>query len=173
MRVRTTALLFGVLALLAVGAVAAGCGGDDESTTASGAEDTATEADSENSEESSAATTTAEAGGQNLEIKMGEFYYKPAVVTAVAGAATIEAPNEGNAPHELVLAKTNDDPAKLPTTADGSVDEETLDIPGEVEEVESGATGSTTLDLDPGEYVMFCNVPGHYKAGMYGALTVE
>jgi uncharacterized cupredoxin-like copper-binding protein len=166
MKFKTMTLALGALALLWLGAVAVGCGGDDESTTA-------TEASSESSEESPAATAAADPGGQTLRIKMGEFYYEPTEISAKAGAVTIEASNEGNALHELVLAKTDDDPAKLPTAADGGVDEESLDVPGEVEEVESGATGSATLDLDPGEYVMFCNLPGHYKSGMYGALVVK
>ncbi len=121
----------------------------------------------------SSETTVPAAGGQELTIKMGEFYYKPSDVTAKAGSVTITAPNEGGAPHELVVAKTNDDPAKLPTVADGSVDEAQLDIPGEVSEVEAGTTGTATLDLSAGKYVMFCNLPGHYKGGMYGSLTVN
>jgi uncharacterized cupredoxin-like copper-binding protein len=104
---------------------------------------------------------------------MGEFYYKPDAVTAKAGAVTIDAPNVGNAPHELVLAKTDDDPAELPTVSGGGVDEESLDVPGEVEEVEPGADGTVTLDLEAGKYVMFCNLPGHYEGGMYGSLTVK
>ena len=44
---------------------------------------------------------------------------------------------------------------------------------GEVSETPPGKTGTTKLDLVPGDYVMFCNVPGHYAAGMYGRLNVK
>ena len=43
----------------------------------------------------------------------------------------------------------------------------------EIEEMAPGKTGAVTLDLPPGRYAMFCNVPGHYAAGMYGRLKVE
>ncbi len=158
-------------ALLVVGLAAVGCGGSDETTTTVEAAETETEAPE--TDEAGSETTVPAAGGQELTIKMGDFYYKPSDVTAKAGSVTITAPNEGGAPHELVIAKTNDDPAKLPTVADGSVDEAQLDIPGEVEEVEAGATGTATLDLSAAKYVMFCNLPGHYKGGMYGSLTVN
>ena len=28
------------------------------------------------------------------------------------------------------------------------------------------------LELDPGNYVLMCNLPGHYEAGMFAAFTV-
>lgn len=160
---------FAVVGLLSLGAFAAGCGGDDDDTATS---EEAAESD-EATEEESAATTTPAAGGETLKLEMGEFYYKPEDVTAKAGTITIDAANVGKAPHELVLAKTDADPAKLPTASDGSVEEDGLDIPGEVEEVEGGEDGTVTLDLQAGKYVMFCNLPGHYKGGMYGSLTVR
>jgi uncharacterized cupredoxin-like copper-binding protein len=104
---------------------------------------------------------------------MDEFSFRPETTTAQAGAVTISASNDGAEPHELVLAKSGDDPSKLPTSSDGSVDEAQLDVAGEVEEVQAGSSGSTDFDLSPGKYVYFCNLPGHYASGMYGALTVK
>lgn len=152
------------LALLALAAIlVAGCGGDDNTTTAT------TEAE-----------TAAGGGGgaaATLTIKMGDFYFEPENATAQAGATTIEAPNEGSVEHELVLFKTNMNPAKLPTEANGEVDEEKLDEEaleiGEIADVEAGETGSGKFRLTPGKYVMFCNLPGHYAQGMYGSLTVS
>ena len=41
--------------------------------------------------------------------------------------------------------------------------------------VESGAgeTRKGAIELEAGEYVFFCNVPGHREAGMEGVLTVN
>ena len=53
------------------------------------------------------------------------------------------------------------DAAGLPTQTDGSVDEEGIDEAdaiGEIEDIESNAKKSVTFDLEPGEYVFFCNV---------------
>ncbi len=138
------------------GAIATGCGGDDNDTTTTQAQ------------------TTGKGGA--VEIKMGDYFFDPKDATAKAGSTTIDAPNEGKVEHELVLFKTNLDPAKLPTASDGTVDEEKLDKEaeeiGEIPDVEPGDTGSATFDLTPGKYAMFCNLPGHYAKGMYGSVDV-
>ena len=159
MKTKPIALVISIAGALSFGGFAVGCGDDDGDSTTAAAPTTT--------------TTGAEAGGQTLEVRMGEFYYKPSDATASAGSVAIDAPNEGKQPHELVLAKTDDDPADLPTAADGTVDEESLDVPGEIPEVEAGASGTGSFELEAGKYVMFCNLPGHYKSGMYGSLTVE
>ena len=45
--------------------------------------------------------------------------------------------------------------------------------PGEIPEVAAGKSGKATLKLPAGRYVMYCNIPGHYAAGMYGTLITE
>ena len=157
--------LFAVMALSAIAAVlAAGCGSESGTTTT-------TENESE-----AAATGGAGSGGAALSIKMGEFFFSPKNTEAQAGPTTIEAPNEGSVEHELVVFKTNMDPAKLPTEASGEVNEEKMDkiaeSAGEIPDVEAGETKSAQFELTPGRYVIFCNLPGHYAAGMYGTLTV-
>lgn len=108
---------------------------------------------------------------------MGEFYFKPSGATVSAGKVTITAPNDGNAEHELVLAKTNTNPADLPTTSDGEVDEAKLEAKGEdageIADVAPDATKKGAFKLTAGKYVRFCNLPGHYAQGMYGSLTVK
>ena len=153
-------------ALAAVTAIfIAGCGSDASTTTTTEVENPA-------------AAATNGGAGATLTIKMGDFYFSPKNATAKAGLTTIEAPNEGTMEHELVLFKTNMDPAKLPTEANGDVDEEKLDESkvaeeaGEIADVEPGETKSEEFKLTPGKYVMFCNIPGHYAQGMYGTLTV-
>lgn len=159
--------LLGTLATVALAAtLVAGCGG--------GSDDGETK--SATTTENEATTGGGGGGGGRLTIKMGDYFFAPANGSAKAGKTVIEAPNEGSVEHELVLFKTNMDPAKLPTEAGGGVDEEKLDEvageAGEVADVEAGETKSGSFELTPGKYVIFCNLPGHYAQGMYGTLTV-
>ena len=154
------------LLLFSIGLLAAGCGDDSGTTTV----DTA-------ASDTAASTGGGAAGSAALEIKMDDYSFIPKDGQAKAGKTVITAPNVGAVEHEMVLFRTNMNPAKLPTEADGSVDEEKLDEVaeegGEIADVEAGGSKSETFDLKPGKYVMFCNLPGHYALGMYGTLTVE
>ena len=123
-------------------------------------------------------TTPAPAsGGKTVQITMSDDFFTPKDASAKAGSVTISTPNTGQLVHEMVLAKTEADPSKLPTTSDGSVDEAKLESAGqdagEIADVAPGGTKKGTFKLAPGRYVMFCNVPGHYAAGMYGTITVK
>jgi uncharacterized cupredoxin-like copper-binding protein len=143
------------LAVVAIGA----CGGDDDGDDGGG----------------TAADTEAAAGPVTIE--MGDFFFDPKEVTASAGSVTISAPNVGDVEHELVLFKSDVDPASLPV-AGGEVDEAALEEQGaeeagEIEEVAPGQTKKKAFELTTGEYVMFCNLPTHYEQGMYGSVTVE
>ena len=126
-------------------------------------------------EDSTTATDTSAAAG-SLEIEMGDFYFDPQDATTEAGSVTITAPNVGEVEHELVLFKSDLDPAKLPTASNGEVDEDKLaeeaEEAGELE-AEAGETAEGDFELTSGAYVMFCNLPGHYKQGMYGSLTAN
>jgi hypothetical protein len=61
----------------------------------------------------------------------------------------------------------------LPLGADGlSVDEDAIDVVDELEEVQDGSVGALSVSLEPGTYVLFCNLEGHYLAGMYATIEV-
>lgn len=126
----------------------------------------------------SPSTTPANAsGGKALQIVMSDDFFTPKDATVNAGSVTISSPNTGQLVHELVLVKTQADPSNLPTTSDGGVDEAKLESAGqdvgEIADVSPGGTKKGTFKLTPGNYVMFCNVPGHYAAGMYGTITAK
>ena len=101
---------------------------------------------------------------------MTEFAFDPKDAIAKAGKVTITAPNDGTVVHELVLLKTDADPAALPKKGD-EVDESSS--VGEIADVEPGSTKKATFKLAPGKYAMVCALPGHYEGGMYGSLTVD
>ena len=93
-----------------------------------------------------------------------------AIPSVKAGEVNFDVRNDGNVPHELVVIKTDTDPANLPRK-DGDADES--GSVGEVDNVVAGETKAGTLNLQPGTYAIICNLPGHYKQGMHTQLTVE
>ena len=88
-----------------------------------------------------------------------------------AGSTTFDITNDGPSTHEFVVFKTDLAEDALPV--DGStVAEADLDLVDEAEDIAPGVSTSLTVDLEPGSYVVICNVEGHYTAGMHAALTV-
>jgi uncharacterized cupredoxin-like copper-binding protein len=146
----------------------AGCGSDDnnDSSTSTGSS-------------SQAASTQASGGGASdpvvsggkTTVAMSEFKFAPSALQASAGKLKVTARNDGSAPHEFVVIRTNKAPGALPTKSDGSASES--GAVGEIPEQKPGKSASHTFTLKPGKYVFICNVPGHYKGGMYGTLTVK
>ena len=136
------------LSLIAAVAVLAlaGCGGDDEGSTASTATSTPT-----------ADTGGAAAGGGGEVVKLAAdetaLKFDPAKLTAKAGKVTLEMANPSDIPHAVEI------------DVDGKE--------AEGETVTKGGTSKATLDLEPGTYEFYCPVDGHKAAGMTGELTVK
>lgn len=122
------------------------------------------------------ATTTETGAGEAIEIVMDDYSFTPAKATVPAGPVTITVPNEGQAEHELVLFKSDADPADVPVSG-GDADEDAFVKQGAKEigeaEAEPGESAELSAELTAGDYVMICNLPGHYEKGMYGGLTAE
>jgi uncharacterized cupredoxin-like copper-binding protein len=78
-----------------------------------------------------------------------------------------------NSVHEFLVLKTDLDPSALPMEDGGTrVDESKLSGIKELGDLEPGKSGQMQMTLSPGRYVLFCNQPGHFKAGMFATLTV-
>ena len=92
-----------------------------------------------------------------------------------AGEITFEAANGSkDFIHEVIVAPLKDLSQPLPYNSDeNSVDEDKASAIGEVSELDPGVAGKVTLHLAPGEYIVFCNVPGHYAMGMWTTLKVD
>jgi uncharacterized cupredoxin-like copper-binding protein len=75
--------------------------------------------------------------------------------------------------HEFLFVKTDLAPDQLPLNADGlRIDESKLAGVEELGDLAEGESGTIAADLTPGNYVLFCNLKGHYDAGMFTTLTV-
>jgi plastocyanin len=79
----------------------------------------------------------------------GGLSFDQTELTAAAGEITIELVNDSGVPHNVEI--------------EGQEASETI----------TEGTTELTVTLEPGEYVFFCNIPGHREGGMEGTLTVE
>jgi uncharacterized cupredoxin-like copper-binding protein len=96
--------------------------------------------------------------------------------TLKVGVVRFVISGRGPTMHELVVAATSDRATGLPVAADGTVDDK-ADSPGfhnlaEAEGIDIGDTMELSVTLEPGHYVLYCNMAGHYGAGMATDLTV-
>ncbi len=111
-----------------------------------------------------------------VRVVMAEWSVRPSVSSVPAGRVTLELVNQGKVKHELVILKTNLAVASLkmrPTEPDKVDEEAGATNEGEFEDVKPGETKSASFDLTAGHYLLICNQPEHYKAGMAVAFEVK
>ena|SRR5215471_6500057 len=91
-----------------------------------------------------------------------------------AGAVLFKVKNDSaNLVHEFLVVKTDLGPGAFPMKDSGAqVDEKKLKGIRELGDLEPGTSGQLQMTLKPGRYVLFCNQPGHFIAGMVASLTV-
>jgi uncharacterized cupredoxin-like copper-binding protein len=76
--------------------------------------------------------------------------------------------------HEMIVSPLPKGTTELPYLKDENrVAEDEAGHLGEVSELDPGAKGALTLDLKPGDYILYCNIPGHFAGGMWTLLTVK
>jgi len=96
---------------------------------------------------------------------------------AKAGKVTFQVKNaSSNMVHEFLIVKTDMAFDQFPINQDNPavVDEDKLKGVKELSsDLDPGMSGKLTMDLKPGRYVVFCNQPGHFAAGMHLVFTVQ
>ncbi|MCX7304665.1 MAG: plastocyanin/azurin family copper-binding protein [Hyphomicrobiales bacterium] len=111
--------------------------------------------------------TEAGEGGTAMTLKL-----EPASVPA--GPATFKVTNDAvSEDHEMIVVRLKSADQQIPLNASKHrVDEAKLKSLGEVSDLKPGASGEMTVKLKAGTYLVFCNLKGHYEAGMAATLTV-
>ena len=95
--------------------------------------------------------------------------------TVKAGTVTFHATNGSKSHvHEMILVHQPPNGRKLPYNDKRQrVDESRIKSLGEVSELEPGKSGTLTVKLQPGDYLLFCNQAGHYASGMRTSFKVK
>lgn len=94
--------------------------------------------------------------------------------SATAGPTSFEVVNWSRSLiHEMVVVAVDSPDAPLPYDFENQVVvEDQIKVIGETDELEPGQSQTIELTLPPGDYLLICNIPGHYGAGMQTAFTV-
>jgi uncharacterized cupredoxin-like copper-binding protein len=105
-----------------------------------------------------------------VNVSIANFKIKPATTSTGAGKTTFVVKNSDSMTHQLVVIKTSHKASALPMN--GDVASEAGKV-GAVDTIASGSTKKLTLNLKKGHYALICNLPGHYKGGMFADFTVK
>ena len=134
--------------------------------------------------------SAAETKTRVVAVEADEMHFTPPAITVQAGEAIrFQVTNRGQALHEFTIGTPQENAAhrQMMTAMGDSPDHGHMmhgdhhGMPGhghdhsqKVVIIEPGRTAVLTARFDkPGLLEFACNIPGHYEAGMAGALTVE
>ena len=93
----------------------------------------------------------------------------------LAGQMNFSITNIGSIQHELLVFKSDLPPSAFPVDSKGDVIEDGpgITLVSDGDNIDPGKTQTRTVDLtQPGTYLFVCNIPGHFKAGMFSVVTV-
>lgn len=109
-----------------------------------------------------------------MDMSKATMGIKLSAASAPTGVITFHVTNTSkDTIHEMIVMYREDPAQPLPYIAsDSRVDEDKAGDKGEVSELDPGASGSLTVFLKPGHYVLICNVAGHFAAGMWTQIEI-
>ncbi|MEJ2758360.1 MAG: cupredoxin domain-containing protein [Anaerolineales bacterium] len=114
-----------------------------------------------------------------VDVALKTYDIVPSTSSVSAGEVTFQVHNDAtDLTHEFVVFKTDLPEGDLPLTDEGIVDEEAdgITLIDEVEDVEPGMSAELTVTLEPGNYVLVCNIDSdemHYQHGMHAVFIVK
>lgn len=115
--------------------------------------------------------------GAVVAVDLREWAVVPVPLTVPAGKVTFRVRNTGAMAHELTVIRTDLAPGALPLAGAGVDETQTGAVGGPHAgghvEIAPGGTLESTLTLAARRYVLICNLPGHYQAGMHVVLVVR
>lgn len=119
-----------------------------------------------------AACAPVSSGGAAVQVELVDNAITLEPARAPDGSVDLEIANEGDLVHEVEIF-AGADPGETLDVSNSVADTRGLRLVDEVEDVLPSTTARLVVDLDPGTYLVICNLPGHYQQGMSAYLTVE
>ncbi len=116
--------------------------------------------------------------GGDLDVVLDEYSVVTDLDALPEGPIKFDIKNDGAVEHELLIVRSDIPGAELPTKDNGSFDDGAggVDVQREIEDIEAGDKTSRSYELDPGNYVLLCNIvdgeTSHYALGMWTQLTI-
>lgn len=123
--------------------------------------------------------TLAACGPQKVDVNLKSYGIELSANSVSAGNIVFHVSNLAtDQMHEFVIFKTDLPEDQLPRTAEGNVDEEGAGVThvDEVADMAVGQVSDLAVKLEPGRYVLVCNLTEnslHYMAGMHVVFTVN
>ncbi|HEY8488747.1 MAG TPA: hypothetical protein VIL38_06690 [Thermaerobacter sp.] len=120
------------------------------------------------------------AGASQVDVTLKEWAIEVEPAQVKAGQVYFLVTNAGPVhPHELVIIRSDAEPEELPVV-EGRVPDDQVEFVGEVEAFAAGSQASGVFDLEPGRYLLICNIVegegehavSHFEEGMVAELTV-
>ena len=118
-----------------------------------------------------ACSSAADATGQTVEVAIPDSAFELSLPDAPSGSVTFVIDNVGTMVHEFEVFAGAEPGQVLPLKA-GVADTTGLEVVDEVEDILPGSSVELTVDLEPGTYLLICNLPAHYAAGNWAEFTV-
>ena len=125
------------------------------------------------------AASGAAAGGTTVDVVLDEWSLEASTGSVRAGEVAFETRNDGRVEHELLVVRTAlpadrlGDPRFAGVYAVGAPHDHFAQAAGlPSRHVRPGASRVDVAKLTPGDYVLFCSLPGHYARGQRAALRV-
>lgn len=143
------------LALSMALAVLSACGDDSPEADAGSATTTSAAPTSPSTPAAPAPTTggPTEAEAESVTVTAEDFSFSLDEDSFSAGTVEITLVNEGGSTHDLVVERDGEDVAGT-------------------DAIDPGQETTLTVDLEPGEYVLYCSIANHRAMGMEIAVTV-
>lgn len=109
-----------------------------------------------------------------VAVTLDEFSLGARPSDAPAGSVTFRIRNVGEIPHDFMVLHTDRADDRLPVRRqEADVSARGIRLVRRLSYIRAGSTRTLTIRLDPGRYVLICNIASHYSSGMHAGFRAR